>query len=93
MKNIKLAVVLSAVMLSVASLAQADTTNKLNHHFMSKRAYHAPVENSQKITADAPWEGATYRPAEANDEDALSAKGAQSLKQLNLHSLAKRSYM
>ncbi len=90
MKNIKLAVVLSAVMLSVASLAQAGNTN---NHFISKRAYLAPVNTGYQSAEYTQWEGATYRPAESKIENALTSKGTQHLKQLNVHSLAKRTFM
>jgi hypothetical protein len=92
MKNIKLAVALSAVLLSVTSLAQADSQH-INHQFMSQRAYHAPVDHSSQITANTPWEGTTYRPAESNIEDRSTSKGMHHLKQLKIHALAKRSFM
>lgn len=92
MKSTKLAIILSTVMLSVSSFAQADVSDRLNHQFMSKRAYHAPVENSKTNAADAPWEGATYRPA-ALSEDAAEVKNLHNLNQLKINSLAKRSFM
>lgn len=92
MKSTKLAIILSTVMLSVSSLAQADVTDRLNHQLMSKRAYHAPVENSNTNAANTPWEGATYRPGVLS-EDAAEGKNLHNLKQLKINSLAKRSFM
>jgi hypothetical protein len=90
MKNLKLAVIVSAVMLSVSGLAQADATNRLNHNFMSKRAYQAPVENNKSTKADADFEGATLVPV---DEDSVESKNARNLKQLKINSLSRRPYM
>lgn len=92
MKSTKLAIILSTVMLSVSSLAQADVKDRLNLQFMSKRAYHAPVENSKTNSADAPWEGATYRPAVLS-EDAAEGKNLHNLNQLKINSLSKRPFM
>lgn len=93
MKSSKLAIILSAIMLSAASLAQAGDTDRLNHQFMSKRAFHAPVENSKTYAADAPWEGATYRPAVLGNEDAFADKNTRNLNQLKINSLSKRPFM
>ncbi len=91
MKNIKLAVIVSAVMLSVAGLARADATDRLNHNFMSKRAYQAPVEHSNANKADAEFEGATYSPADVNDES-VATQNSRNLKQLRINSFARRSF-
>jgi hypothetical protein len=88
MKNLKLAVIVSAVMLSVSGLAQADATNRLNHNFMSKRAYQAPVENNKATKADAQFEGATLVP---EDENSVENKNARNLKQLKINSLGRRN--
>ena len=96
MKSLKLAVIVGAVMLSVAGLAQAesatnlDQANRLNHNFMSKRAYQAPVENNKSTSADEQWEGATLVP---EDENSAAAKNARNLKQLKINSLGRRPYM
>jgi hypothetical protein len=88
MKNLKLAVIVSAVMLSVSGLAQADATNRLNHNFMSKRAYQAPVENNQTTKVDKEFEGATLVP---EDENSFENKNARNLKQLKINSLGRRN--
>jgi hypothetical protein len=88
MKNLKLAVIVSAVMLSVSGLAQADSTNRLNHNFMSKRAYQAPVENNKTTKADTEFEGATLVP---EDENSFENKNARNLKQLKINSLGRRN--
>ncbi len=88
MKNLKLAVIVSTVMLSVSGLAQADATNRLNHNFMSKRAYQAPVENNKSTKADAEFEGATLVP---EDENSFENKNARNLKQLKINSLGRRN--
>ena len=88
MKNLKLAVIVSAVMLSVSGLAQADATNRLNHNFMSKRAYQAPVENNKATKADAQFQGATLVP---EDENSFENKNARNLKQLKINSLGRRN--
>jgi len=88
MKNLKLAVIVSAVMLSVSGLAQADATDRLNHNFMSKRAYQAPVENNKATKADAQFEGATLVP---EDENSFENKNARNLKQLKINSLGRRN--
>ena len=88
MKNLKLAVIVSAVMLSVSGLAQADNTDRLNHNFMSKRAYQAPVENNKTTKADAQFEGATLVP---EDENSFENKNARNLKQLKINSLGRRN--
>ena len=90
MKNLKLAVIVSAVMLSVSGLAQADNSERLNHNFMSKRAYQAPVENNKTTKADAQFEGATLVP---QDENSVESKNARNLKQLKINSLSRRPYM
>jgi hypothetical protein len=88
MKNLKLAVIVSAVMLSVSGLAQADNTERLNHNFMSKRAYQAPVENNKTTKADKEFEGATLVP---EDENSFENKNARNLKQLKINSLGRRN--
>jgi hypothetical protein len=90
MKNIKLAVIVSAVMLSVSGLAQADGTERLNHNFMSKRAIQAPVENNKTNKGDEQFEGATLVP---EDENSAESKNARNLKQLKINSLSRRPYM
>jgi hypothetical protein len=88
MKSLKLAAVVSAVMLSVSSLAQADNTDRLNHNFMSKRAYQAPVENNKATKVYAEFEGATLVP---EDENSVAIKNERNLKQLKINSIARRS--
>ena len=98
MKKLNLAVILSAVMLSVAGLAQAessmtnhkDNMNRLNHHFSSKRPYQAPVENNNATKLDEQWEGATLVPTE---ETSVESKNMRNLRQLRINSTARRSYM
>ncbi len=90
MKNLKLAVTVSAVMLSVSGLALADNIERLNHNFMSKRAYQAPVENNKSNKADEQFEGATLVP---EDENSVESKNARNLKQLKINSLSRRPYM
>jgi hypothetical protein len=90
MKSLKLAAIVSAVMLSVSGLAQADNTERLNHNFMSKRAYQAPVENNKSTKADAEFEGATLVP---EDENSVENKNKRNLKQLKINSLSRRPYM
>jgi len=90
MKSLKLAVIVSAVMLSVAGLAQADSTNRLNHQFMSKRAYQAPVENNDANKVDENFEGATLV---TEDDNSVESKNARNLKQLKMNSLSRRTYM
>jgi hypothetical protein len=92
MKNLKLAVIVSAVMLSVSGLAQADATNRLNHNFMSKRAYQAPVENNKTTKADTEFEGATYRPTDLNNESVVN-QNTRKPKQLRINSFARRSFV
>ncbi len=92
MKNLKLAVIVSAVMLSISSLAQADVTNRLNHNFMSKRAYQAPVENIKTIKADTEFEGASYRPINVNNESVVT-QNPRKTKQLRINSFARRSFV
>jgi len=89
MKSLKLAVIVSAVMLSVSGLAQADNTERLNHNFMSKRAYQAPVENNNSTKADAEFEGATYRPA----DESVITQNTRNTKHLRINSFAKRSFV
>lgn len=91
MKSLKLAVVVSAVMLSLAGVAQADSndsTNRLNHNFMSKRAYQAPVDNAIETKGDAQWEGATLVP-----KDDTVNKNSRNPKQVKINSFARRSYV
>lgn len=90
MKSLKLAVIVSAVILSVSGLAQADNTERLNHNFMSKRAYQAPVENNKTNKADTEFEGATLVP---EDENSVENKNKRNLKQLKINSLSRRPYM
>jgi hypothetical protein len=98
MKSLKLAVIVSAVMLSVAGLAQAESStlgheesvNRLNHNFNSKRPYQAPVENNKTNKVDEQFEGATLVP---EDENSHEVKNERNLKQLRLHSLGRRPYM
>jgi hypothetical protein len=90
MTSLKLAAIVGALMLSVTGLAQADATDRLNHNFMSKRAYQAPVENNKATKADAEFEGATLVP---EDENSVESKNARNLKQLKINSLSRRPYM
>jgi len=90
MKSLKIAVILSAVILSVSGLAQADNTERLNHNFMSKRGYQAPVENNKSTKADAEFEGATLVP---EDENSFESKNERNLKKLKINSLSRRPYM
>jgi hypothetical protein len=97
MKSLKLAVIVSkvilgALMLSVAGLAQADA-NRLNQNFISKRAYQAPVENNKTNKVDEQFEGATSISEDASDENSTASKNERNLKQLRLHSLGRRPYM
>jgi hypothetical protein len=93
MKSLKLAVIVSVVMLSVSSLAQADGTERLNHNFMSKRAYQAPVENNNANKAVEEFEGATFRPAETANEEGFTTQNKRILKQLRINSFARRSFV
>ena len=90
MKSLKIAVILSAVILSVSGQAQADNTERLNHNFMSKRGYQAPVENNKSTKVDAEFEGATLVP---EDENSFDSKNERNLKQLKINSLSRRPYM
>jgi hypothetical protein len=95
MKSLRLSIILSAIMLAVTGvlvtgLAQAESTDRLNHNFMSKRAYHAPVENNKTTKADAEFEGATLV---QEDENSVEIKNAHNLKQLRINSLSRRPYM
>ncbi len=98
MKSLNIAVIVSAVMLSVAGLAQAESAtigheesaDRLNHHFNSKRPYHAPVDNAKAVKGDEQWEGATLVP---NDEDSVESKNKHNIKQLRINSLGRRPYM
>jgi len=90
MKSLKIAVILSAVILSVSGLAQADNTERLNHNFMSKRGYQAPVENNKSTKADEEFEGATLVP---ENENSFDSKNERNLKQLKINSLSRRPYM
>jgi hypothetical protein len=92
MKNLKLAIILSTVALSVSGLAQADATDRLNHNFMSKRAYQAPVDHSNANKAGAEFEGATYRPSDVNDES-VATQNTRKPKQLRINSFARRSFV
>lgn len=94
MKSLKLAALISAVMLTVAGMAQAESSigheesaNRLNHNFSSKRAYQAPVEASK---SGEQFEGATLLP---KDEDSVESKNERNLKQLRINSLGRRPYM
>jgi hypothetical protein len=94
MNNFKLSVIISAVLLSVTSMAQAETSigqeesaNRLNHNFSSKRAYHAPADLSAANKSTDQFEGATLVP---NDEDSVDSKKARHLKQLQMHSIGRR---
>lgn len=96
MNSFKLSVIISAVLLSLAGLAQAETSvgheesaNRLNHNFSSKRAYHAPVDLSVANKAAEQFEGATLVP---NDEDSVESKNARNLKQIKMNSISRRSY-
>ncbi len=91
MKSLKSAVIVSAVLLSVSGLAFADSASRLNHNFMSKRAYQAPVVNSTASQADSQWEGATYRPS-ATDEG-VATQNNRHIKQLRINSFARRSFV
>jgi hypothetical protein len=93
MKSLRLSIILSAIMLAVTGvlvtgLAQAESTDRLNHNFMSKRAYQAPVENIKSTKADAEFEGATLVP---EDENSVEIKNARNLKQLRINSLSRRN--
>jgi hypothetical protein len=97
MKSLKLAALISAVMLPVAGIAQAESSighqesaNRLNHNFSSKRAYQAPVDLSNANKADEQFEGATLLP---KDEDSIESKSERNLKQLKINSLGRRPYM
>jgi hypothetical protein len=92
MKNLKLTVIVSAVILSLSGLAQADNTERLNHNFMSKRGYQAPVENNKSTKADAEFEGATYRPIDENNESVVT-QNTRKPKQLRINSFARRSFV
>jgi len=93
MKSLKLAVIVSTLMLSVSGLAQAESNDRLNHNFMSKRAYQAPVEHSNANKPDAQFEGATYRPADASSEESVATQNTLKLKQLRINSFARRSFV
>jgi len=95
MKSLRLSIILSAIMLAVTGvlvtgLAQANGAERLNHNFMSKRAYQAPVENNKTTKADAEFEGATLVP---EDENSVENKNKRNLKQLKINSLSRRPYM
>jgi hypothetical protein len=96
MKSLKLAMIVSSIMLAVAGVAQAESAtgvdqgNRLNHNFMSKRAYQAPVENNKANKVDEQWEGATLI---EEDENSAASKNARNLKQLKINSLGRRPYM
>jgi methionine-rich copper-binding protein CopC len=97
MKGLKLAALISAVMLTVAGIAQAESSighqesvNRLNHNFSSKRAYQAPVDLNNANKADEQFEGATLLP---KDEDSIESKSERNLKQLKINSLGRRPYM
>lgn len=98
MKSLNIAVFISAVMLSVTGLAQAESAtvgheenaNRLNHNFNAKRPYHAPVDNTKAVKGDAQWEGATLVP---NDEDSVESKNKYNIKQLRINSLGRRPYI
>jgi hypothetical protein len=97
MKSLRLSIILSAIMLAVTGvlvtgLAQAESTDRLNHNFMSKRAYQAPVEHRNANKADAEFEGATYRPAGVNDES-VATQNTRKPKQLRINSFARRSFV
>lgn len=94
MNSLKLSVLLSTVLLTVTSIAQAETNidheesaNRLNHNFSSKRAYHAPVDLTNANKTEEQFEGATLVP---NDEDSVDSKKARHLKQLQMHSIGRR---
>jgi hypothetical protein len=95
MKSLRLSIILSAIMLTVTGLlftglAHAESTDRLNHNFMSKRAYQAPLENNKSTKADAEFEGATLV---TEDESIVENKNARNLKQLKINSLSRRPYM
>lgn len=93
MNSFKLSVI-SAVLLSLTSIAQAETSigheesaNRLNHNFSSKRAYHAPVDLTNANKGEEQFEGATLVP---NGEDSVDSNKARHLKQLQMHSIGRR---
>jgi methionine-rich copper-binding protein CopC len=95
--RLKLAALISALMLTVAGMAQAESVSgheesaqRLNHNFSSKRSYHAPVDLSKSQKAEEQFEGATLVP---KDEDSIESKKERNLKQLRINSLGRRPYM
>lgn len=97
MNSLKLAALISAVMLTLAGMAQAESVSgheesaqRLNHNFSSKRSYHAPVDLSKSQKAEEQFEGATLVP---KDEDSVESKKERNLKQLRINSLGRRPYM
>ena len=91
MQRFNLAALVSALMLSSISLAQAQGPDKLNLNFMSKRPYQASPEN--KASANAKWQGASDRvQAESHQEGAMSNNTRQQ-QQLKIQQLGKRNYL
>jgi hypothetical protein len=93
MKSLKLVVIVTSVLLGASSMAQAENTNATNGNFISKRPYHAAVENNKTTKVDEQFEGATLIPEDAADENSATSKNERNLKQLRLHSLGRRPYM
>lgn len=96
MKSLRLSIILSAIMLAVTGLlitglAQAESTDRLNQNFMSKRAYQTPIVNSAASQADSQWEGATYRPSAT--DDGVATQNNRHIKQLRINSFARRSFV
>ncbi len=84
MNSLKLAMVVSSVVLMTSGLAQADQYKEKMHNqnFMAKRPYQQVLPESAYQNADQ-WEGATL----------VTGRAVQSGASLNGHMLSKRPFM
>ncbi len=87
MKSLKLAVVVSSVVLMVSGLSQAQESKHNNHQHLSKRPYQEVLPDSAYNKSDN-FEGATLIAKEAPNE-----AGAKNLKAIRLHMLGKIPHM
>ncbi len=93
MKNMKLTVLVTSVMLLVSGMAVAKDTYKHNiHNNFSKRPYHAPLQD-KAYTADDQWQGATLVSPKNPEDEAAVSKQKRKLQEFRLHSLGKRPFM
>lgn len=94
MKIFKSSIIITALMLSVAGMAQAesssgheDSATKLNQKFKSKRPFHAPVDLKKSNEATESHDGAA---AVSQDEESAESKNANHQKRLKANKASRR---